>query len=132
MNGIIALKFHISLNATTWIGRIGMLVVPARHRSSPTAGPSRCNSDRAVLEHGIETGIINTCRTAPFTAPAAGTVDDHGHPSPGIPGRRRCQADEQARLGEPTGHRQLPVQADPAPPRTAALNRRRTPPSSGP
>ena len=29
MNDIIALKFHISLNATTWIGRIGMVVLPA-------------------------------------------------------------------------------------------------------
>src|ERR1700755_3541910 len=28
MNDIIALKFDISLNATTWIGRIGMIVVP--------------------------------------------------------------------------------------------------------
>ncbi len=28
MNDIIALKFHISLNATTWIGRIGMVVLP--------------------------------------------------------------------------------------------------------
>ena len=27
-NDIIAYKFHISLNATTWIGRIGMLVIP--------------------------------------------------------------------------------------------------------
>ena len=26
MNDVIALKFHISLNATTWIGRIGMVV----------------------------------------------------------------------------------------------------------
>ena len=29
MNDIIALKFDISLNATTWIGRIGMVVLPA-------------------------------------------------------------------------------------------------------
>jgi quinol---cytochrome-c reductase cytochrome b subunit len=28
MNDIIALKFHISLNATTWVGRIGMVVLP--------------------------------------------------------------------------------------------------------
>ena len=27
-NDVIALKFHISLNATTWIGRIGMVVLP--------------------------------------------------------------------------------------------------------
>ena len=28
MNDVIALKFHLSLNATTWIGRIGMIVLP--------------------------------------------------------------------------------------------------------
>jgi ubiquinol-cytochrome c reductase cytochrome b subunit len=59
MNDIIALKFHISLNATTWIGRIGMVVLPAivyyiTYRWC--VGLQR--SDRAVLEHGIETGII--------------------------------------------------------------------------
>jgi ubiquinol-cytochrome c reductase cytochrome b subunit len=59
MNDIIALKFHISLNATTWIGRIGMVVLPAivyyiTYRWC--IGLQR--SDRAVLEHGIETGII--------------------------------------------------------------------------
>ena len=59
MNDIIALKFHISLNATTWIGRIGMVVLPAivyyiAYRWC--IGLQR--SDRAVLEHGIETGII--------------------------------------------------------------------------
>ena len=27
-NDVIALKFHISPNATTWIGRIGMVVLP--------------------------------------------------------------------------------------------------------
>jgi ubiquinol-cytochrome c reductase cytochrome b subunit len=59
MNDIIALKFHVSLNATTWIGRIGMVVLPAivyfvTYRWC--VGLQR--SDRAVLEHGIETGII--------------------------------------------------------------------------
>src|SRR6201988_5480903 len=59
MNDIIAFKFHISLNATTWIGRIGMVVLPpfvyfVTYRWC--VGLQR--SDRAVLEHGIETGII--------------------------------------------------------------------------
>jgi ubiquinol-cytochrome c reductase cytochrome b subunit len=59
MNDIIALTFHVSLNATTWIGRIGMVVLPAivyfvTYRWC--VGLQR--SDRAVLEHGIETGII--------------------------------------------------------------------------
>ncbi|GAB0101495.1 cytochrome bc complex cytochrome b subunit [Nocardia sp. JMUB6875] len=59
VNDIIALKFDVSLNATTWFFRIALLVLP------PLAyfvayrfclGLQR--SDRAVLEHGIETGII--------------------------------------------------------------------------
>jgi ubiquinol-cytochrome c reductase cytochrome b subunit len=59
MNDIIAYKFHISLNATTWIGRIGMIVLPPfvyfiTYRWA--IGLQR--SDRAILEHGIETGII--------------------------------------------------------------------------
>jgi ubiquinol-cytochrome c reductase cytochrome b subunit len=59
MNDVLALKFHISLNATTWIGRIGMVVLPPivyyiTYRWC--IGLQR--SDRAVLEHGIETGII--------------------------------------------------------------------------
>jgi len=59
MNDIIALKFHISLNATTWIGRIGMVVLPPMVYYITyrwCIGLQR--SDRAVLQHGIETGII--------------------------------------------------------------------------
>ncbi len=59
MNDVIAYKFHISLNATTWIGRIGMIVLPPivyfiAYRWC--IGLQR--SDRAILEHGIETGIV--------------------------------------------------------------------------
>ncbi|MBB4906234.1 cytochrome bc1 complex cytochrome b subunit [Actinophytocola algeriensis] len=58
-NDIIANKFAISLNAITWAGRIGLLILP------PIAyvltywtclGLQR--GDRRVLEHGVETGII--------------------------------------------------------------------------
>jgi ubiquinol-cytochrome c reductase cytochrome b subunit len=84
-NDLIAYFFDISLNATTWAGRIGVLVVP------PIAywvtyriciGLQR--SDRAVLEHGIETGIIKRLPHGEFIEvhqPLAG-VDDHGHPIP--------------------------------------------------
>jgi ubiquinol-cytochrome c reductase cytochrome b subunit len=59
VNDTIALTFDVSLNATIWAGRIGLLTVP------PLAyfityriclGLQR--SDREVLEHGVETGII--------------------------------------------------------------------------
>ena len=85
MNDVIALKFHISLNATTWIGRIGMVVLPAivyyiAYRWC--VGLQR--SDRAVLEHGIETGIIKRLPHGAYIElhQPLGPVDEHGHPIP--------------------------------------------------
>ncbi|WP_433521958.1 cytochrome bc1 complex cytochrome b subunit [Nocardia pseudovaccinii] len=85
VNDIIALKFDISLNATTWMGRIGLLIAP------PIAyfityrfciGLQR--SDRAVLEHGIETGIIKRLPHGEYVEvhQALGPVDEYGHPVP--------------------------------------------------
>ncbi|MFB7878960.1 MULTISPECIES: cytochrome bc1 complex cytochrome b subunit [unclassified Nocardia] len=85
VNDIIALKFDISLNATTWIGRIGVLLLP------PIAyfvtyrfciGLQR--SDRAVLEHGIETGVIKRLPHGEYIEvhQPLGPVDDHGHAIP--------------------------------------------------
>jgi ubiquinol-cytochrome c reductase cytochrome b subunit len=83
MNDIIAWQFHISLNATTWIGRIGMVVLPpiiffATYRWC--VGLQR--SDRAVLEHGIETGIIKRLPHGAYIElhQPLGPVDDHAHP----------------------------------------------------
>ena len=84
-NDLIAYFFDISLNATTWAGRIGVLVVPpivyyVTYRIC--IGLQR--SDRAVLEHGIETGIIKRLPHGEFIEvhqPLAG-VDGHGHPIP--------------------------------------------------
>ena len=85
MNDVIALKFHISLNATTWFGRIGMVVLPAivyyiAYRWC--VGLQR--SDRAVLEHGIETGIIKRLPHGAYIElhQPLGPVDEHGHPIP--------------------------------------------------
>jgi ubiquinol-cytochrome c reductase cytochrome b subunit len=84
-NDLIAYFFDVSLNATTWAGRIGVLLVP------PIAywvtyriciGLQR--SDRAVLEHGIETGIIKRLPHGEFIEvhQPLGGVDDHGHAIP--------------------------------------------------
>jgi ubiquinol-cytochrome c reductase cytochrome b subunit len=82
-NDIIAARFHISLNAMTWVGRIGLLVLP------PLAywltyrlclGLQR--GDRAVLEHGIETGIVRRLPHGAFVEvhqPLAGG-DGNEHP----------------------------------------------------
>ncbi|BBG03133.1 MULTISPECIES: cytochrome bc1 complex cytochrome b subunit [Pseudonocardia] len=82
-NDWIALFFHISLNATTWAGRLGLLIVPpivywVTYRWC--LGLQK--SDRAVLEHGIETGIIKRLPHGEFIEvhqPLAG-LDSHGHP----------------------------------------------------
>jgi ubiquinol-cytochrome c reductase cytochrome b subunit len=85
MNDVLAFKFHVSLNATTWIGRIGMIVLPPfvyfiAYRWA--IGLQR--SDRAILEHGIETGIIKRLPDGAYIElhQPLGPVDDHGHPVP--------------------------------------------------
>jgi ubiquinol-cytochrome c reductase cytochrome b subunit len=85
MNDIIALMFHISLNATTWIGRIGMVVLPAiAYYIAYRWAISLQRSDRAVLEHGIETGILKRLPHGAYIElhQPLGPVDDHGHPIP--------------------------------------------------
>jgi ubiquinol-cytochrome c reductase cytochrome b subunit len=85
MNDIIALKFHISLNATTWIARIGIVVLPAIvYFVAYRWAVSLQRSDRAVLEHGIETGIIKRLPHGAYIElhQPLGPVDDHGHPIP--------------------------------------------------
>ena len=113
MNDIIALKFHISLNATTWIGRIGMVVLPAivyyiTYRWC--VGLQR--SDRAVLEHGIETGILKRLPHGAYIElhQPLGPVDDHGHPIPlEYQGAALPKRMNKLGSGGATGHRQLPV-----------------------
>ncbi|KWX66590.1 cytochrome bc complex cytochrome b subunit [Mycobacterium sp. NAZ190054] len=85
MNDIIALKFHISLNATTWIGRVGMVVLPAIvYFVAYRWAVALQRSDREVLEHGIETGIIKRLPHGAYVElhQPLGPVDEHGHPIP--------------------------------------------------
>ncbi|MBI1759179.1 MAG: ubiquinol-cytochrome c reductase cytochrome b subunit [Actinobacteria bacterium] len=81
-NDVWAKVFDISLNATIWIGRIGMLLLPplaywVAYRVS--LGLER--HDREVLEHGVETGIIKRLPTGEFIEihQPLGPVDEHGH-----------------------------------------------------
>jgi ubiquinol-cytochrome c reductase cytochrome b subunit len=85
MNDIIALKFHISLNATTWIGRIAMVVLPPIvYFIAYRWAISLQRSDREVLEHGVETGIIKRLPQGAYIElhQPLGPVDEHGHPIP--------------------------------------------------
>ena len=134
MNDIIALKFHISLNATTWIGRIGMVVLPAivyyiAYRWC--VGLQR--SDRAVLEHGIETGILKRLPHGAYIElhQPLGPVDDHGHPIP-LEYQGAALPKKMNKLGSArrTGHRQLPVPPTRSP-STTRSPRPPTPPNTG-
>ncbi|GGS55119.1 cytochrome bc1 complex cytochrome b subunit [Actinokineospora fastidiosa] len=59
VNDTIALTFDVSLNATIWAGRIGLLVVPPiAYYVAYRVCLGLQRSDREVLEHGVETGII--------------------------------------------------------------------------
>jgi ubiquinol-cytochrome c reductase cytochrome b subunit len=81
-NDIIAKSFDISLNAMTWAGRIGLLVVPPlAYLTAYMVCLGLQRHDREVLEHGIETGIIKRLPNGEFIEihQPLGPVDDHGH-----------------------------------------------------
>ncbi len=81
-NDVIADKFDISLNATTWAGRIGAILVPAlAYYATYRICLGLQQHDREVLGHGVETGIIKRLPSGKFIEvhqPLA-PVDDHGH-----------------------------------------------------
>ncbi len=84
-NDVLADKFDISLNATTWMGRIGLLVLPPiAYYVTYRLCLGLQRSDRSVLEHGVETGIIKRLPHGEFIEihQPLGPVDDHGHPIP--------------------------------------------------
>jgi quinol---cytochrome-c reductase cytochrome b subunit len=81
-NDVIADRFRVSLNATTWAGRIGLIVLPplayyVTHRIC--LGLQQ--HDREVLAHGIETGVIRRLPDGRFIEvhQPLGPVDEHGH-----------------------------------------------------
>ena len=84
VNDIIALKFDISLNATTWAGRIGLDPAPAVLLVAYRICLGLQRADRAVLEHGIETGVILRLPHGEYIEvhQPLGPVDEHGHPIP--------------------------------------------------
>ncbi|GAB3811642.1 hypothetical protein GCM10027605_52040 [Micromonospora zhanjiangensis] len=58
-NDVIADKFFISLNAMTWAGRIGLIILPPlAYYFTYRLCLGLQQHDREVLVHGVETGII--------------------------------------------------------------------------
>jgi ubiquinol-cytochrome c reductase cytochrome b subunit len=80
-NDLIADKFHISLNAMTWAGRIGLLFIPPiAYWLTYRACLGLQQHDREVLAHGVETGIIKRLPDGRFVEvhqPLTATAD-HG------------------------------------------------------
>ncbi|MCO8275206.1 cytochrome bc complex cytochrome b subunit [Actinoplanes sp. TRM 88003] len=66
-NDIIADKFHVSLNAMTWAGRIGLIIGPAvAYAVTVRLCLGLQQHDREVLAHGVETGIIRRLPNGAF------------------------------------------------------------------
>ena len=64
----IALTFHISSNAMTWAGRIGLLLLPPlAYWITHRVCLGLQQHDRQVLAHGVETGIIRRRPDGGFT-----------------------------------------------------------------
>jgi len=84
-NDQIAFFFRVSLNATIWAGRIGLLVIPPiAYYVTYRICLGLQRSDRAVLQHGIATGIIRRLPHGGFIEihqPLAGT-NGNGKPVP--------------------------------------------------
>jgi quinol---cytochrome-c reductase cytochrome b subunit len=81
-NDVIADKFHISLNAITWAGRIGLIVLPPlAYYLAHRICLGLQQHDREVLAHGIETGVIRRLPDGQFVEvhQPLGPVDSHGH-----------------------------------------------------
>jgi ubiquinol-cytochrome c reductase cytochrome b subunit len=81
-NDVIADKFDISLNAMTWAGRIGMIILPPiAYVLTYRICLGLQKHDREVLEHGLETGVIRRLPHGEFIEvhQPLGPVDEHGH-----------------------------------------------------
>jgi ubiquinol-cytochrome c reductase cytochrome b subunit len=81
-NDVISEKFDISLNAMTWVGRIGLVILPPIvYVFTYRICLGLEKHDREVLEHGIETGVIRRLPHGEFIEvhQPLGPVDAHGH-----------------------------------------------------
>jgi ubiquinol-cytochrome c reductase cytochrome b subunit len=81
-NDVVAEKFDISLNAMTWAGRIGLVILPPiAYVFTYRICLGLQKHDREILEHGIETGVIRRLPHGEFIEvhQPLGPVDAHGH-----------------------------------------------------
>ncbi|GAA0931670.1 cytochrome bc1 complex cytochrome b subunit [Virgisporangium aurantiacum] len=85
-NDVIAEQFHISLNAMTWAGRIGLLLAPpVAYWVAYRLCLALQQHDREVLVHGVETGIIRRLPDGGFVEihqPLGKDLEYRGSPVP--------------------------------------------------
>lgn len=84
-NDVIAYYFDVSLNGMTWAGRVALLLgPPLAYYLTYRICLGLQRADRAVLEHGLETGIIKRLPHGEFIEvhQPLGGADDHGHARP--------------------------------------------------
>ncbi|WP_025273903.1 cytochrome b [Haloglycomyces albus] len=81
-NDVFAEKFDISLNAMTWIGRIGIVLIPVLlYYVTYRICLGLQQHDREILSHGVETGVMMRDPNGRFYEvhqPLA-EPDEHGH-----------------------------------------------------
>jgi ubiquinol-cytochrome c reductase cytochrome b subunit len=81
-NDVISHTYNIDLNATTWMGRIGLIVAPPlAYWITYRICLGLQQHDRQVLAHGVETGIIKRMPDGRFVEvhQPLGPTDSHGH-----------------------------------------------------
>ncbi|MPZ66781.1 MAG: cytochrome b, partial [Pseudonocardiaceae bacterium] len=84
-NDVIAYYFDVSLNGMTWAGRVALLLgPPLAYYVTYRVCLGLQRADRAVLEHGVETGIIKRLPHGEFIEvhQPLGGADEHGHARP--------------------------------------------------
>ena len=68
-NDIIAIRFHVSVDAVTWVVRIGLFVVPVvAYAVTKRLALGLQSSDREKVLHGRETGFIKRMPNGAFVA----------------------------------------------------------------
>jgi ubiquinol-cytochrome c reductase cytochrome b subunit len=81
-NDLVAQKLQVSLNAMTWAGRIGLIILPPlAYYLAYRACLGLQQHDREVLAHGVETGILRRLPDGGFVEvhQPLGPPDAHGH-----------------------------------------------------
>ena len=101
-NDLFAFKLDISLNVMTWAGRVLSIIGPViAYVVTYRLCLGLQHADRAVLEHGIETGILQpAAQRRVHRDPPAARPGGRSRPpgAAGLPGRSGAQADEPARV----------------------------------